>query len=202
MSHHKVVRDDLNLKGGGIYCFTPFEHLDGFDKGVFKVGYAIKFNNRIETFHTAFPLGLWLIAFLENPKPAGMTYKGYKKDGTKEKYYNEVENYIMKEIINNGGQKVHSTTRLLKNGETEWVYTDLAPIFIAYDKAQKKYGGKLNFPSGENTLNISKQMKHNYDTRLNKGLKQTTKKKAGIYKGEILYNLNSNSGKKGYSNDE
>jgi len=35
-----VVRDELDLKGGGLYCFLPFERIDKHKKAVFKIGLA------------------------------------------------------------------------------------------------------------------------------------------------------------------
>ena len=32
-----VIRDELNIHNGGIYCFMPFDRLDVHSKAVFKV---------------------------------------------------------------------------------------------------------------------------------------------------------------------
>ena len=53
MSKHTVLRDELKVKGGGIYCFLPYERLDKHKKAVFKIGLAIDFNQRTENYPSA-----------------------------------------------------------------------------------------------------------------------------------------------------
>ena len=63
-----VLRDDMGIKEGGIYCITPFDRLDEYNKTVFKVGMADNFVKRIENdYSTYFPNGLYINAILESP---------------------------------------------------------------------------------------------------------------------------------------
>ena len=51
---YTIIRDELNLKGGGLYCYLPFGNLDKHHKAIFKVGLAMNFNSRTEQYHTYF----------------------------------------------------------------------------------------------------------------------------------------------------
>ena len=33
-----VVRDELNIRGGGLYCILPFDNTDQEGKAVYKIG--------------------------------------------------------------------------------------------------------------------------------------------------------------------
>ena len=90
---YTVLKDELNVKGGGLYCFLPFRNLDKFKKSVFKVGMALKFSNRSEAYHTYFPLGVYYVAFLEEPR-IPMTTRN-KKPITIKKQYETIEKFIM-----------------------------------------------------------------------------------------------------------
>ena len=61
---YTVIRDELKIKGGGLYCFLPYANLDKFHKSIFKVGLADNFNKRNEQYSTYFPLGVYFVAFL------------------------------------------------------------------------------------------------------------------------------------------
>lgn len=144
---HTVLRDELNIKGGGIYCYLPFERLDQYKKAVFKIGLAIDFNNRTEQYHTYFPLGVYMVAFLVNP-PIPRKTRTQDEKPTRA-HYQVIERFILDYIENNGGKRVYSTTRiknpnLKKEGETEWIYTDEQTIQQAFKEAQKKFNGKLD----------------------------------------------------------
>lgn len=60
-----VVRDELGIKGSGLYAFMPFYNLDDDGNAIFKVGMTLDFNQRVESYHTYFPYGVWMIDFLE-----------------------------------------------------------------------------------------------------------------------------------------
>ena len=139
---HSVLRDDLNLKGGGIYCFLPFENLDKHKKAVFKIGLAINFNHRTENYHTYFPLGVYMVAFLENP-PIPATTRGQKEE-TLKKFYHQIERFIFRHVVSKGGVQIHSTARSNLSGQTEWFYTDEKTIHEAFEEANKMYGGKTH----------------------------------------------------------
>ena len=54
---YTVLRDELGIKDsdGGLYCIFPYEKLDKDKKGVFKIGYAVNFGKRMESYLTAYP---------------------------------------------------------------------------------------------------------------------------------------------------
>ncbi len=154
-----VVRDELKLRGGGLYCYMPFERLDKDKKAVFKIGLAIDFNKRTEGYHTYFPEGVYMVAFLQNPPvPRGILRSYTKeqkdkldkgKDSLKRLHYTEIEKFLLHYVDTHGGKRIHSTTRVknpneANEGETEWTYTDETLIHEAFDEAHKKYGGTLH----------------------------------------------------------
>lgn len=143
---HTVVRDELNLKGGGLYCYLPFGNLDKHHKSIFKVGLAMNFKSRTEQYHTYFPLGVYMVAFLEEPRVPIKTRS--KNETTKKEQYIKIENFIMDYLTKNGASRVYSTTRTKhsneKNeGQTEWFYTNEDLIHEAFTEAKKKFGGEL-----------------------------------------------------------
>jgi hypothetical protein len=141
-----VVSDDLNIKGSGIYCFLPFERLDIHKKAIFKIGITTSlFSKRLEGYHTYFPLGVYMVAFLENPIIPKVTRSNPKKDLLL-KTYLEIERFIFSDIIKHGGERIYSTTRVKypnerNEGETEWIYCNQQLIHNAFQKAKEKYGG-------------------------------------------------------------
>lgn len=143
-----VLRDELNITGGGVYCLMPFDALDNQKKAIFKIGMAIDFNKRMESYHTYFPEGVYYNAFLENP-PVRATTRGNPKEETKKMKYTKIEKDIVKHIIDNGGKLIYSSTRSKnpneqKEGATEWIYTNENTIHQAFSWAQKKYNGKVH----------------------------------------------------------
>ena len=154
-----VVRDELKLKGGGLYCYMPFERLDKHKKAVFKIGMATDFNHRTEGYHTYFPEGVYMVAFLQNPPvPRGLLRRYTKeekekldkgKNSLKRIHYMIIEKFVFDYVNTHGGKRIHSTTRV-KNlnveneGETEWTYTDELIVHEAFDEAHKIYGGNLH----------------------------------------------------------
>ena len=86
-----------------------------------------------------------MVAFLENPRIPKVTRSNPKKDLVL-KTYLEIEKFIFNDIIEKGGIRIHSTTRVKfpneKNeGETEWIYCSQELIHDAFEKAQQKYDG-------------------------------------------------------------
>jgi len=144
---YTVVWDELNLKKGGLYCFMPFANLDKYSKAVFKVGLALNFKNRTENYHTYFPNGVYMVAFLEDPQLPVKT-RSKVKDLTKKELYIQVENFIMDYLTTHNAVRVYSTTRTKnanekKEGATEWFYTSDKLIHEAFTEAKNKYGGEL-----------------------------------------------------------
>ena len=154
-----VVRDELKLTGGGLYCYMPFERIDKNKKAVFKIGMAIDFSKRTEGYHTYFPLGVYLVAFLQNPPvPRGLLRSYTKeqkeqldkgKNSLKRIHYQKIEEFVLDYVDTHGGKRVHSTTRVknpneANEGETEWTYTDEIIVHEAFNEAHKVYGGTLH----------------------------------------------------------
>ena len=143
---YTVINDELNLKGGGMYCYLPFGNLDKHKKAIFKVGMALNFKSRTEQYHTYFPLGVYMIAFLEEPRIPAKTRN--KKETTKTEQYIKVENFIMDYLTEHKATRIYSTTRtknqnVKKEGQTEWFYTDEDLIHEAFTEAKNKFGGEL-----------------------------------------------------------
>lgn len=144
---HSVLVDDLKIKGSGLYCFYPYDKLDDNNKGVFKIGLATtSFNRRLDQYHTYFPEGLYLVAFLENP-PVKTIGTRQTTAYTKKAVYTKIESFIINHIIEHGGQQIYSTTRIKdmneqNKGATEWIYTDVETIHKAFKSAHKEFNGK------------------------------------------------------------
>ena len=154
-----VIRDELKLKGGGLYCYMPFERLDQHKKAVFKIGMAIDFSKRTEGYHTYFPEGVYMVAFLQNPPVPRGLLRSYTqeqkaklekgKGSMKKIHYMTIEKFILDYVDTHGGKRIHSTTRMKnlnedKKGETEWTYTSDNVVNEAFDAAHKLYGGTLH----------------------------------------------------------
>ena len=111
---YTVVFDELNLRGGGLYCFLPYENLDKHSKAIFKIGVAMNFRSRIEQYHTYFPNGVYMVAFLEEP-PVPIKTRS-KKNITKKELFIKIENFIMNYLAVNGAKRVYAT-----NWPTEYI---------------------------------------------------------------------------------
>ena len=104
---------------------------------------SMNFSSRAEQYHTYFPLGVYMIAFLENPIQS-VTRNNHQL--TKQEYFLKVERWIMDYIENNGGQRIYSTARVhnanvAKEGQTEWFYTIENLIHEAFVETEKKFNG-------------------------------------------------------------
>jgi len=127
---HTVVYDELQHKEGGIYCYLPFDNLDGSNKAVFKIGRATSYRSRTEQYHTYLPAGVWFIAFLELPE--------IPKGDTQTKFYNQVEKTVLEFVEMCGGVRITTSARLRA---TEWVYASVPQIHNAFKRAEKKFKG-------------------------------------------------------------
>lgn len=143
-----ILRDELKITGSGLYCYMPFERLDKNKKAVFKIGLATNsLNQRLEQYHTYFPLGVYMVAFLENP-PIPKKLRSKEKETPTKQHYLAIEKFILNYIDEHGGKRIFSTTRIknknhLGEGETEWEYTNEKIIHEAFSEAHKKFGGNL-----------------------------------------------------------
>jgi len=158
-----VIYDQLGVKGGGVYCFAPFDNVDATKRTIFKVGKANNFKARNESYLTMFPGGVYIVAFLENPRVI-------KSEVTKSKTYLYIEREIMEDLdaIQEKDpeqcRRILSTARVRnwnvdhKKGHTEMFYTKESIIRRVFKKAHEEYGGKLHlfFLEGrENKKNFS-----------------------------------------------
>ena len=126
-------RDDPT--GGGIYCFYPFDSpLDETCKGIFKIGLAIDFHDRIGNYHTYLPMGVYKMAILQDPK------KGSGYFETLKMYYLKIEKQIYDDIVKDGGYPIFMAIRKQNLGRTEWIYTDQKTIHKAFERAIKVFG--------------------------------------------------------------
>ena len=146
---HSVLKDELGIKGGGIYCLTPFDRIDENGKTVFKIGQSVDLENRLNSYHTDFPTGLYICCILENPPIRTMGTRKYVKADTKIAKYLKIEKFIFDYISERGAVQVYSTARIKnanvnKEGATEWFYSDELLIQEAFNIANKKFGGTLH----------------------------------------------------------
>lgn len=189
-----VVEDDLQLKGGGLYCICPFEKLDGDNKSIFKIGYTTSYRKRIEQYHTLFVLGVYLVAFLQTPTAGRIKRVNGRYTKTITEYYHEIEKELIRAIIANGGKQITSTTRIQnldKNnqGESEWFYMNDTIINNSFDQIKSIYGGK--YAGDGNEIYDLSQMNANAKKTSKKfdcsgrGSSKTKK----CYKAEIYYPL-------------
>ena len=142
-----IVYDELQIKGGGLYCFLPYSNLDKHHKSILKIGITLNFRSRIEQYHTYFPNGVYMVAFLEEPTAPIKTRS--KKGMTKKELYLKIETFIMDYMMKKGAKQVFATTRIIKlnennKGQTEWFYTDENLIHEAFTEAKKKFGGETH----------------------------------------------------------
>lgn len=164
----------------------PFERLDKNKKAIFKIGLAMNFTHRTENYHTYFPKGVYMIAFLENP-PIPRNTRRTKDEKPTKVHYQAIEKFLFNHVMANGGKRVHSTTRTRnpnedKEGSTEWFYTDETTIHEAFTEAKNKYGGKLKLYYLEgldpDTLKL---------TSINQIAREKELSKKEHYTGKIIY---------------
>ena len=137
---HSVIKDDLKIVGSGLYCFLPFDRLDKHQKGIFKVGYTtVTINSRADDYHCYFPLGVYVVATLENPSAQGIVRNGYTKD----MFYRKLEDQLFRLLESYGAKRIESTARVMRQRKSEWFYTNLSVIEKAFRVIEKEYGGTL-----------------------------------------------------------
>ena len=166
---------------GGIYCFFPFERFDEYDNAVFKIGNTEQsFQQRLNQYHTYFVGGVWVICLI----------KVYAKRG---KYLpsdfkhilNVIEDYVMKEIVKEGGTIIVDKRRVWKQGQSEWVYSNPNIVKKCFQKAvthfkpiYKDLGFLLDSSDIKKTI---KEVNDNYQ----QNMKQKEK-----YLAEYIFNVN------------
>ena len=157
------------VEGSGIYAFFPFDMLDKDGYGVFKIGMTGHFHNRIGSYHTYLPEGIYFIAFLKNPSKL-------RGDMDLTRYYVMIEKEISKDIKRLGGLAITMAIRYKDEGETEWIYCNQDMIDEAFENAYKKYGGKnTDLETVEGSL------------RRSLSARKVGLEKRKIFKGEIYF---------------
>ncbi len=151
---------------GGIYCFYPFERFDDKGNGVFKIGNTEQtFQQRLGQYHTYFVGGVWELCFL---KIAPKTRKRLPKDF--KHILNVVETWVLENIEKKGGIVIVDKRRVYKQGQSEWVYTNLEVIEKAFTEAQANFIPQ--YPDFHFVLDCSdssivkKQIANSYKTRM------------------------------------
>jgi len=141
MGKWSVVRDELNIRGGGLYCILPFDNTDKDNKAVYKIGKTLDFNRRFESYHTSFPQGFYIVCIIERP-PIPHKLRG-KKAGKRENYYRSLETQLIDHIEEKGGERIKSNARIRgsvleeSGGNTEWFYTSYEVMFKSFQEIQK-----------------------------------------------------------------
>ena len=172
---HDLEDFKLKNKDGGMYAILPYERLDKHGNALFKVGQADDYKKRFESYHTYYPNGFYYKNLLAEPRANRKNDKGERLG--KKVYYNKIEKFIHKDIVENGGKQLRTTTRIKNSkknvnnlGDTEWFYTNPKTLDTAFNDAHKKFGGSVYNPHLD-TLN-----------------KQAVKERTGTdYKAEIYY---------------
>jgi hypothetical protein len=182
---HSVVRDELKLVHGGLYAFMPFDKLDKHRNAVFKIGIAESFSKRLENYHTYFPRGVFMNAFLEQP-PVPRITRANPKETKKKTHYQIIEKFILDYICTHGGKRVYSTTRVRNpdehgSGATEWVYTNEDVVHEAFSAAKEQFGGRLELFLLEGDVDGKR-------VSINDTYKEL-KRQPNIFVGEIVYSI-------------
>jgi len=130
-----IDQEGFSRKDGGIYAFAPFSTLSG-GKTVFKIGYANSFNHRTEVYHTYFPQGVYLVAFIShipiNPRGIG-----------REKMHEKVEKWIFKRLEENPKVvRINTTTRL---HQQEWFYCTAKDVNDVFKAAGEEFNGEVSW---------------------------------------------------------
>lgn len=170
-----VIHSELKIVGkSGIYCFLPYETLDKRSKAVFKIGMTTRdFADRIEDYHTYYPLGVYMVFLLTYEKMRGFSRLSAADKKTKKKVLEEA---VMNAVVEFEGQRMQFHSRPGRTGvnpRSEWVYASYEQIEQAFEKVQTDNGGVLH----KGHLNdINTTYAHN-------------KKAKNIYEAKILYTV-------------
>jgi len=146
----------FHLKGG-VYVIFPFDNIGDEKDGVFKVGIATNFLNRMNSYTTHFPKGYYFASLLIEPiqdmKRTATTSLLSSDESGREITFNrrlrDVERFIQAELIKEGAKNYLRTTRLIFKSisnrvkESEWFYTNVETIHKVMKKAKEKFGGDL-----------------------------------------------------------
>ena len=168
---YKVANDELGLKHkSGLYCFLPYERIDKDKKAVFKCGMTTQdFADRIEHYHTYYPLGVYMCFFLSHAR--------IKRGQNKDHVIRDMEKDLFDEIVKQNGKRMKFTTRPSPawDFKSEWFYTRFSQLSKAFQNVADKYeGSKLyDYDVDDINKNFEKNMK--------------TKKKNMLPRSSILF---------------
>jgi hypothetical protein len=99
----------------------------------------------MDDFHTAFPGGSWMVAFLSFPLHASSgEYLSRQESGEERTRFLEIEAYIMRQMVKAKAKRIISSTCVRNEGVTEWFFTSTNVIHRAFSDAQERYGGDLH----------------------------------------------------------
>ena len=148
---HSVLRDELGIKGPGIYAFTPFENIDSKRRSVIKIGESGDLVLRSSQYATYFPGGVYMVGFLTSIK--GKLPLRNRKNNEKQKprqIREEIEQFVMDYVsTHDNGKRVYSTDRVRRpngtlEGQTEWVFSRVENVHAALEEAGKIYRAKVH----------------------------------------------------------
>ena len=150
---YTVANNKLNLGGkNGLYCFLPYERLDDKKKAI-KCGMTTQdFADRIENYHSYYPMGVYMCFFLS---PARM-----KRGQDKERTIREMERLLFDCVEEVGGKRMKSPSSIW-DFSSEWFYTSFSELTVAFEKVHEAYPGSIlqQFSSSQINKNYKKNMK-------------------------------------------
>ena len=109
------------------------------NKGVFKIGNTTQtFQQRLQQYHTYFVNGVYVLFFITiSPKNDVYYPENYKH------LLNVIEDYVIKLIKSKGGVIILDKRRTWKQGQSEWVYSDLETIQKCFKETVEEFKVKL-----------------------------------------------------------
>ena len=118
--------------------------MEADNKGVFKIGNTTQnFQQRLQQYHTYFVNGVYVLFLIKvYPKKGILLPNNFKN------LLNEMEDFVIKLIKLKGGVIIVDERRVWKQGQSEWVYSDLATIQKCFKETVQV------FKSREPTFNI------------------------------------------------
>jgi hypothetical protein len=140
---HVVAKDDLQIKGPGLYAFMPFDNIDSKRRAVIKIGESGDLARRSQDYTSYFPNGVYMLAFLTDIKGPRLTRS--QKPPRPHKLREDIEEYIIRYIAtHDGGKRLYSTDRVRRpngtlEGETEWVYSRVENVHAAFESAAREF---------------------------------------------------------------
>ena len=195
---YSVLRDELLITKGGLYCIFPWASTDKSGKGLYKIGMAVSpMHKRMEDYHNLFPFAVNMIGFLEAPPVATIGTRKKPDTASITSKYLQIEKYLFDYVVNHGGQRFYTFARVKgqrnkklvdasgkpinDKGETEWFYTDEKTIHEAFTAAHAEFGGRLE-----------KYTMLKYDNGKKRDLQKEADKARAVepnFVGEIIYPL-------------